>query len=470
MTRLGALLGRTGRDITHLSSGALVAQVVMVVGQILAARLYDEAAFGYFGVVLGWANILAVVATMRYEMAIPLAATDDEARALTRLCLVSSTAVTALVGVLLALGEWAGSFQGIPGAWWGIPTILWGTAAFTTARMMAGRGGHFARIGRSGVAAAVVQVAVQLGLGVMGLVAGLTAGQGLGRIVNALNIGFGSPRGTAMSMREVAARWKRMPLLNTLPALLNVVSVGAVAPLVARWFGYSVAGQFSFATRLLAAPAVLLGQAVSQVLLPRMARIDREAGDIASDVRVAAEALILVALPVFSIVWLVGPELFSLVFDPSWRDAGVLAAVMAPWLAANFVSSPLSGYATVRDQLGRILVISLAEATARLAGLYVGVIVGDPLVGVALYSVAGFVICTVFTGWVLSLAGVRRRLLVADLVLPLALALLTGAASVWIRLSGASTATVVGVGVLGILVVSAPCGRQLMRVLAHRRR
>ncbi|GAB47067.1 lipopolysaccharide biosynthesis protein [Mobilicoccus pelagius] len=471
--RDGSLLGASGRDIAYLSSGALVSQIVLAAGQIVTARLYGPDDFGHFAVILAWANILAVLATLRYEMAIPLAESEDDARALTRLCLTTTT--LASLTVFVVLGGLA-LVRGVPGlwvggAWWAIPFVLWGTACFSAIRMAASRDGRFARQGRAGVVSSVGQVLTQVVLGIAGWAPGLSVGQGIGRVLNAAWMGTGGLLRRGTSFRVVASRWRRMPMLNTFPALLNVVSVGAVAPLVARWYGVAFAGQFGFATRLLAAPAVLLGQAVSQVLFPRLARLDRESDGARTGVelRRATEALVLVALPVFSIVWLLGPELFALVFGVRWREAGVLAAVMAPWLAANFVSSPLSTYATVRDQLGRILLISLAEAGSRLVGLYVGVLTASAVTGVAWYSVAGVVICAAFTSWVLGLAGVSRQRLLRDLLGPFVVTLLAAAASVVARLLGAGP-VVVAVGVLGVFAVSVLCGRRVLRLLPGRAR
>lgn len=447
------------------------AQIVLILGQILTARLYTPYEFGQFAVLLAWANILAVFATLRYEMAIPLAETDDEARAVTRLCLVGASAAS--LGLLVGLGLWArsgGAIGAMPGAWWGIPLVLWGTALFTALKMLAGRFGTFARAGHAGVVASIGQVGVQVGMGVAGMPSGLVAGQGIGRMLNAAWIGTGGSLRSSVGMADAARRWKRFPLLNTLPGLLNVVSVGAVAPLAARWFGVAFAGQFGFATRLLAAPAVLLGQAVSQVLFPSLARLDRTSGRAATQLRTATEALVLVCLPVFSVVWLLGPELFALVFGEQWRDAGLMAAIMAPWLAANFVSSPLSSYATVRDQLGRILVISVVEAGSRILGLYIGVLLASPLVGVSLYSIAGVAICVAYSAWVLRLGGVDRGALLRDLAVPFVLAALVAGVSVAVRAVDAPLRVIALVAVVGIAAVSVPCARRLIRLLPGRSR
>lgn len=482
--RDGSLLGAFGRDVTYLTSGAVIAQAILIVAQLALARIYDPAQFGAFSVVVAWAAILSVVATLRYEMAVPLAADDAEALALTRLCLRFALGWGVVAaGALAALAAWRGgalATLGGPAAALLVPLVLVATSAFTVLRMLASRRGAFGRVGRAGVGAAVVQAGAQVGLGLGGLTGiGLAAGYGLGRVVNAAGMGiswrevFGRASGrrgeAAVSLRVVARRWRRMPLFNTFPALLNVVSVGAVAPLLTAWFSLAFAGQFGFATRLLAAPAVLLGQAVSTVFFPRVARMERESADVGADLVRACAGLVLVAVPVFATVSMLGPEVFAWLFTAQWREAGILAALLAPWLATNFVSSPLSSYATVRDQLGRIVVVSLVEAALRVGGLYVGVVTGRPLLGAACYSLAGVAICAYFVGWVLRLGGADVRALLRWIGLPLLLALVVVAGSLAARL-WAGPAVVVAVGVVGALALLAASGVRLRRLVGTLRR
>lgn len=474
LTRLrdGSLVGAFGRDVTYLTSGAAVAQVVLLASQVALARLYTPDERGAYSVAIAYAAILGVLATMRYEMAIPLAVDDREARGLLRLCLATSitfgvacqVALSVVAVVRGGLGDALGAGPGM----WLVPATTMALAVLATLRLYEGRRGRFGAVGRAGVWGAFVTAAGQVGAGFVGVTnIGLTLGYAAGRLVNAATMATRTDAAAeAPAPRlEVARRWRRMPLLNMLPALLNVVSVGAVAPLVALLYGVSVAGQFGLATQVLAAPAALLGQAVAGVLYPKVARIDRESGDARSAMLTVASGLVLIALPVFLTVGLLGPELFAVVFGAVWLQAGLFAALLAPWLGANFVSSPLNSYATVRNRLGRILVIAIAETLLRLAGLYLGVALDRPVLGVLCYGLAGLVICTAFVGWVLRLAGSSLTELVVRLRLPLAVAAVAVAASLGAR-SYADTAVVVIVGVLGVLSVVAVCARpaaQLVR-------
>ncbi|NYE01929.1 O-antigen/teichoic acid export membrane protein [Kineosphaera limosa] len=461
--RDGSLIGGFARDVTYLTSGAAAAQIVLLGSQVVLARLYTPDERGAFSIALAYASILAVFATMRYEMAIPLAADEPEAHGLLRLCLRSAVGVTlaaqvALVAVAV-FGGGLGAGLGAAAALWLVPVTALSIAAFTSLRLFESRRGRFGAVGTSTVWGACVTAVTQIGAGLAGLtMLGLTAGYAAGRFATAVSMGFRAPptEGAPTKMRIVARRWQRMPLLNTFPALLTVVSVGAVAPFVAWLFGREFAGQFGLATQVLAAPAALLGTAVAGVLYPKMARLERESTGARSAIETVTVGLVLVALPVFVAVGVLGPELFAVVFGVRWFEAGVLAALLAPWLGANFVSTPLSSYATVRNRMGQILLIALVEMILRLVGLWMGVVLGDPLLGVLWYGIAGFVICVAYVMWVLRLAGGSLVGVLARLWGSLVVAVLAVAASLVAR-SAADPVVVIVVGAVGVAVLLAAC-------------
>ncbi len=476
--RAGTLLGRAGRDATYLSLGAAAAQVIVLLGRVVLARMYDTTQFGHFNIAVAIGSILAVVVTLRYEMAIPLAADEGEADSLVRLCLVAATTGSLLLALGLLgwswLGPGLGEGFGAASSLWLVPAVCWSVAGYSAFRMLASRRDRFAAIGTSTVTGALTQTVAQVAAGPTGWGGvGLTGGYVLGRIVNTW--GMREPRRMAgaepglapppqVPLVAVMRRWRRMPLYATVPAVLNGLSVGGVAVVVGWLYGVSFAGLFGFAALLMAAPAALLGQAVAGVFYPAMARHDRAGTNAGPYLMRLAEALTLVAVPIFLPIALLGPQLFTLVFSSRWTQAGVIAALLAPWLAASLVSSPLSSYATVKDRMGRLLVVSLVETALRAAGLFVGYVLARPMLGVALYSAAGFVICAYFVSWTLrlggtSVVGVLRRvwqLLLGAGLVTLAWRLTQGVA-------GENVATVIAA--LGCVVVAAVAVRQLLRLL-----
>lgn len=170
-----------------------------------------------------------------------------------------------------------------------------------------------------------------------------------------------------------------------------------------------MAGYFGFAFTVVALPSSLVGQAIASVFYPRIASLHRSGHPTAEPVTRLATLLLLVAVPVFAATLLMGTELFTVLFGDTWRTAGVIAAIISPWLAMNFLSSPLSALATVHDKLGRLLALSVLEASLRLGTLALGRLTHSTMIGVGAYAASGFMISSYYVIWVLNLAGANTR-------------------------------------------------------------
>lgn len=403
--------------VGRLSLATVGAQVVQLVASVFLARLYTPTEFGEFSVAFSVSCVLAALATMRLEAAVPLAKDDHEAATITAAAMwwVITTAI-GLTGVLFAhavLTEHAWTAFGAGQSVWLIPPMVAALGAWSTLRMLQSRLQRFTAISVSSVTGAAVQSVGQLVAGLAGAGSiGLSTGYALGRLWNALSL----RRGTGLTIvwrpgpnLRATAPWRRFSLLMIGPSILNMVSVSSIAPIVALMYGVAFSGIFSFATRILAVPSALLGQALSVVFYPKVAEMERRGAAMTDAIMRAVTGLLMISVPTFGLVMALGPELFALVFGPTWRTSGTVAAALAPWLAASFISSPLSGLMTVKNQLPRVVAISIVEITARIGGLAVGVILGEPMLGVAAYSAAGVLISAYSVSWSLRLAGTSTR-------------------------------------------------------------
>jgi len=79
--------------------------------------------------------------------------------------------------------------------------------------------------------------------------------------------------------------------------------------------------------------------------------------------------LFLISLPVFLLLMVFGPDLFALVFGSEWRDAGLYARIMSPWLMLNFIASPLSNLPIILSKQRAFFVYSLIGNSIVIASL-----------------------------------------------------------------------------------------------------
>lgn len=411
----GAFSGLLRASLTLLAGGALAQALPLLLGPLLT-RLFSPDEFGHYHLFAAVAANLAVVACARYEFALPLAASDDEADALRRLCLRILLGVS-LLSALGAAGWWLASAQ----AWvaW-LPLAVATAGAVSLATLWATRAQQFsalaaARVIHYGGAALAQAAAGWAGAGVTGLIVAPLLAAALATLWLRLPLSLGSqqpaqaPADGARAVHApavnaatapapapapaertptqppgllaMARRFREFPLLNTPHAFAGALQDTLALALLAATLGPAAAGFWGLALRYLKAPATLVGGAVSQALYPKLAA----AG--APPSRAARQALrrllwglgALAAL-LAAVIGLGAPWAFEALFGAPWREAGELARALALYIGLHFMASPL-GVVTMAWQaqawaLKLALWGQVAFLLALAAGLHWGGLVG----------------------------------------------------------------------------------------------
>jgi lipopolysaccharide exporter len=395
--------GAFAHSVVTLASGTAVAQLLLVLALPVLTRVYTPADYGALAVYSSTLTVLVVLASLRYEAAIPLPEDEAVAGSLLALTFVILAAMAALVSLLVWLaGDAFISRANVPVLRpyrWLIPVGFLGAGAYQALSYWAIRRREFGRIARTRLSQGVGQVVAQVGLGLAGAGApGLLVGDVIGRVAGggglALRALLGRPfKGvTRASLLAVAARYRRFPLLTTWSGLLNVGSLQLPSILFSAGFGAAAAGLYALSFKMLVLPTMLVGQAVGQVFLSRAATVAREPERLRTVTERTALALFAGGLPIFGVVALAGPDLFATVMGSRWEQAGRYAQVLAPWFAVWLVSNPLSGLLSVREWQGSALAFTACEFALRLAALLIGAHRGSPMLAVALLSVSGILI------------------------------------------------------------------------------
>ena len=410
--RLGQ--GGAGRHVAQLGGGTVVVMIVGVVAQLVIGVIYSDEDYGVFANLVSFATVVAMLATFRLEMAIPLADDVEEAEDLARLALALASALSLVLIPLALVLTLAGDSIPVPFrvSVQVAPFVVWASAGFAVLRGHLSRRQQFRQMSDANVVGSVAMAGAQIGLGRAGFLAsGLGLGYGLGRL---LSCGM-MLRASGLKLRGpvrygLLRRWSHIPTWTLVPAMLNALTVGGVALVMTALYGVGFAGQFGFVQRLLSVPVALLGQAVASVFYTRFAAMHRAEQDTSHHMVRLARVLLWIALVIFMPITLLGREAFVLAWpDHKWETAGYISGILAPWLMVNFASSPLSGYATVKNEVRRLFALAWIEAGLRFPALALGLVIGGPMLGVQVYSLMGLLICLYWIIWVIRLSGASTR-------------------------------------------------------------
>lgn len=337
------------RSIATLLSGTMAAQLVTLAATPILSRVYGPGPFGEFALFVSATTLIAILGTLRYEMAIVLPRSQREAAAIARLgtCLLALVAIgiTAVSVLILVLPlptspawTWLVLLSG-PGV------FVLGYLSFSTQWFT--RAGRYRTISRNRVVQSVVTAAAQLTFGMLMPTTGAGLGLGLltGQVAGALVFYFES-RSTIREIDTRTRRWRyllrkyrRLPLLLTPHTLVDSLRLNGVNLLVG-YYSVGGLGQYSQAWRLVQVPASLVGSAVSQVYFPRLASAARD--QLSGIVRDSViRSLALGAVP-FVLIFFLSPSIFPLILGEEWAMAGQIAQALAPALYLNLAASPIS--------------------------------------------------------------------------------------------------------------------------------
>jgi O-antigen/teichoic acid export membrane protein len=372
-----------GRSVLVLAGGAAGAQLINAAASPVLTRLYTPFEIGQLGLFLAFMYVASVGLSLRYEQALTVPKSNDEAAGLALLAIgiVPVTALVAtLVLVLLGTLQVAG-FETLPAIAW--PLALVGLIAFGVfgvLRYWLIRLNEYRAISEVQIAQSLGRAAGQTvfgiaGLGVTGLLLSDVIGRALGlaRMLRAAvpSITAGRPQ-SRRAVLALAREYWRFPVLGVPSSLLNAVAFSLPVPLLAAAYALPVAGYFALVQRVLGLPMTIIGSSVADALLARMSEHARHDPSLALPLfRRTALALAAIGIPIALVVALFAPTLFAWIFGEEWRTAGQMAALMAPWYFAALVVSPLSRVALVyQGQAGKLVydVVSFAAVVVSLLG------------------------------------------------------------------------------------------------------
>ena len=202
-----------------------------------------------------------------------------------------------------------------------------------------------------------------------GLIIGSLIGQflAIGALLRKARSLFTTPIDDAPSIRQVMARYRRMPLVNGANAIVDAVRDNGITLLVGA-VALGEVGYYTTAQRFLAIPIALINGAISQVFFQKLTEIP--AGSMYAFVKTSITRAVAIGTLPFVVLWAVAPWLFSTLIAPEWEPAGHMVRALIPWLFMTLITSPISTLFIVAERQEVLLAFSLVYTAVPLAILW----------------------------------------------------------------------------------------------------
>lgn len=356
MIRRALPQGRFASNVTIFAGGAALGQAVTVLVSPILTRVYTPDDFGVFGVYASVLGIIIVIASLRYEYALPLPEEDNIAANLMVLCFLLLFAISFGVSwIIYCMRDriliWTNTPALKPYLWL-IPIGVMGGGTYQIFNYWAIRNRDFVRIARTkfsrGVGRAIVQVVVGiLHTGSLGLLLGQIAGETAG----SLSLGIAAWKNQKNLFKNVnmhgvyqaGLRYKRFPLFSSWADLLEALGLYVPQLFLAGFYGVTIAGWFALGQRVIAAPLNIVVDSVAQVYFGEAARLFRDDPKSIKRLflKLTSRLALIGGVPVV-IICALATWLFVFVFGSNWEMAGRYVRIMGPMFAIRFVTVPLS--------------------------------------------------------------------------------------------------------------------------------
>lgn len=359
-----------------LATGGLVARAVAFIAIPFITRLYTPYDLGVLAVFVSLTALMAPNATLRYTSAIPLPKRDSTATLLFALCILLLTFISSLTFLVLFFFAPAilsiFSMNAISPYWWLLIVSIVGVGLYETLNDWAIREKAFKAIAATLIWQSTLSAIVKVGLGFWGIAPlGLLLGHVVSQTSGCTSLVIKFSQKLKQNRRHitiprlifVAKRYADFPKYRLPSQLLLAFSSNAPLLFSAAFFGQHTTGQLGLAFTALALPIQLVGKTTGQAYYGEIANIGPQHPEkILEITRSITKKLFLLSIPPFLLIILVGPQLFALVFGDTWHVAGNFARILAIYMVAQFISSPLTNALNIFAKQRILLKINIIRA------------------------------------------------------------------------------------------------------------
>lgn len=395
------------QGVSVLVGGTVSAQAIMVLASPILTRLYSPEDFGLLAVYASILIFFTVIASLRYELAIPITEKDSEALNLVKIS-IALVFIISFISIFFVyfLGGYLASKVDQPqlkSYLWLLPLGIIAIGFYNIFNYWSLRNRKFKTIAKTKFTQSVVSLLVQFScfkLGALALILGQIGGQAFGTSSLSKST-ISSPefrKWNVESLKKTVIKYKKFPIFSTWEGLINAAGNQLPPLFFALLFSANAAGLYMLANRVLAMPMALIGGAVANVFLTNAADAYRN-----NKLYVIFEAvytkLVYIVMPIMLVLIIDAPQLFSLVFGQDWKDAGEIARWLTPWLSIVFIASPLSTLFSVVDKQKQGMYFQVIMLVFRIVGISIGFYYEDLIVAIALFSLLSMICWTGFLIW-----------------------------------------------------------------------
>ena len=211
-------------------------------------------------------------------------------------------------------------------------------------------------------------------------------------------------------MKLVAKKYIDLPKSNSFQSILDTFQIQGITYLMAFFFSNTIIGLYAMTLRILQAPLWFIISSITQVFYQKATELFNQGVDIKPLILETIKKTVVIALVLIIGVMIFGPAAFALIFGEEWREAGIYARILAPWIFLDFVRIPISQVPIIVGKQKKQLSLSLiSNLIVILSMLIAGLVLQEIRIGLILLSVFQSIYTIGIVIWIYSIANFKNH-------------------------------------------------------------
>jgi len=416
-----------GKNIVKLVGGGASAHALTILVSPILTRLFAPEAFGTAGLFASIVGVIGAAACLRYELALMLPESDEQAANLLAGALLSTLVISSLTALIVVFGRdiLIGMFNcpDLANYVWLMPPMVALIGFHSATTYWNSRKQHFGVVALSRMTDSVGTNGFNVIAALCGYVMSgtLIFGTILGRLLSDLLLGFKTwfslkqliPHVT--SLKEIISslkRYKHFAQFGVWSGILLNLSLRLPVFFVAYFFTPKILGLFVLTQTVLRLPVSVFVRAVSQVFFQQATAIRDDQKELCNLVEQVFTFLVHFFMLPMILLSVLGKDIFTVFFGDTWSEAGLYAQMLSVSFLVQFISAPINSLFNVLERQKQGLLFDVMLTGVRSVALISGGLTGSILLTLVFYALGDII----GRGWklqhILKVAGVRFKTVV----------------------------------------------------------
>jgi len=399
------------REAATLVSGNILAQLIALAAYFVLTRIYSPDDYGLFNIFYSYIEVLIILSTCKYELAVVVADDDSEAAAVSRFALRLNTLVSlGLLTIALVLwlsGALPGNFSQLGWMVLLIPPMVFFCGTSRIYSFLYNRFHRYAQIAVSDNVNAGAGALLKVLLGWLGMTqSGLPVGTVLGQAASNLNYrlrlrSLALPDTDAAQKKAAAHKHRNFPLYVATKDFVSTFSSNLPFLWLAIYFDRAEVGLFGLALTFTLQPVNLISSAFERVLYTRTAEAVHARQPIAPMLRRFLLPLAALAIVACVAAWFVAEPVFAFCFGERWQGCGPYVQALLPWVLTGFISACMLFIPNVFSTQRTEFIFYIAMLVLRVAAIITGIGAANFLLAIRLFAAASAAVYVALAIWYL---------------------------------------------------------------------